>query len=130
MTLPRIPAVDTVTDTPVVTEFPEWFMNLLVVRATPGGKMNARAKLSPFNYDANVISENLPPIEFEIDLLAESARSPVVAQTMGGVLTSVTLLAQEKVVLEKIAAAEAAEEDTTALEEQLTTIRTNMGITE
>lgn len=137
MSLPRIPAVDSVTEQPKqVTEFPDLFLSQLVVRATPGN-MKASAKLQPFNYDANVISTELNSTRIEVaDLVAESARVPALGQAMGLIIQATAFLAQEKTLLEKITIVE---NDTTlteeekamqkqALEDQISTLRQGAGV--
>lgn len=127
MSLPRIPAVDTVIKQPLeVTEFPDWFMNTLVVRYSPH-RGSAVIKLRPYNYDAGVLANEEDEKILHInDLLSESERVPVVAQAMNAVLTAVALIAQERVLLEKIEAVPTGEDDS-ELKDKLAAVRNQMG---
>jgi len=128
MSLPRIPSLEPVTEQQkAVTEFPDLFMTLLVMRAD-ASQSNVRAKLKPYNYDAGVISTDSAEKSLTVpDLYKEAARVPVLAQAVGALLEAVIFLSQEETLVNKIETLEQVEDKTEEQETELTTLNMQLG---
>jgi hypothetical protein len=90
----------------------------------------AMARLLPYNYSTKEILKDGKPTEFGIpDVYAEADRVPLLAQVVGGIVTVLGLLIQEKTLKEQIAAGTSAGIDVTALTASLASVETALGIT-
>lgn len=102
MPLPRIPSVqDIVVPAREEKVFTDGFMKTLIIQApSPTDNWSAAVEIIPYNYETGEFPVDKTVNVFKIqDLKAESARSPLIAQIFGGVLTGVGLLVSEQRIL-------------------------------
>jgi hypothetical protein len=98
MPLPRITAPNQYTPQQA-TEYNDLYMTDLRISADPAGAWPAIITLRNSNYDLDILAQASPATIHKMrieDLRVDAARSPVVAQTLGGVLYVVDLLFREK----------------------------------
>lgn len=77
--------------------YPDAFMTTLLIKASPTEPWSAQVGLHNFNYDTGEFapSSNIVPVTIP-SLQYEASRSPMVAQVLGGVITVVALLLDER----------------------------------
>lgn len=120
MPLPKISSDSTIT-IPARQEkvYDAAFMTNFTIVSPPTGPWKANIRFHNYNYDLNEVSPGPSTIQPLVinDLLAEAGRSTLMAQVLGGVVTAVGLLLQERKALADLAAANTALEAANLLEE-------------
>jgi hypothetical protein len=110
--------------------FPDAFIvDLHLITLDPSGaKQRLRVMFRPYNQTTGeLIQTRAHDFSLDVnDLWSEAARAPLLAQVIGAIVNIANLLVQERDLLEKIA--QAGESERPALEQQLASVRTAMGV--
>jgi hypothetical protein len=100
----------------------------LITLDASGFKQRLQMTFRPYNQGTNELARDQSHDFFLSvnDIWSEAGRVPILAHVMGSIATAANLLVQERDLLDKLSKAGGAEK--TALEQQLASVRAEMGI--
>lgn len=114
---------------PEITYDASYIVSMVISNPDKDGEQNVQIWFRPYSSVAKKMYPDRSkdfPLSFK--LFAESARLPLLAQTMASVLSTSSLVLQEKTIKDKISALPAEDPGLAALRAQLATIQTQLGI--